>query len=147
MLARLHKMREEEGFTLIELLVVMIIIGILAAIAIPLFLNQRKNAVDASLKSDLRTLANEMESVYTDTQAYPTAAQFVQTGGAGNPVTVGSNTDRVSQGNAFVMNLNTAGDAYCIAGTNSKATHGWYYVSDQGGLQASSTTACPTGAF
>jgi type IV pilus assembly protein PilA len=139
MLARLHKMREEEGFTLIELLVVMIIIGILAAIAIPLFLNQRKNAVDASVKSDLRTLANEMESQYTDTQAYPTAISQ-----SGQSVTVGTATDRVSTGNTFTMTLNTAADAFCLVGSDTKATHAWVYVSSQGGLQASTVTACPT---
>jgi type IV pilus assembly protein PilA len=139
MLARLNKMREDEGFTLIELLVVMIIIGILAAIAIPLFLNQRKNAVDASIKSDLRTLANEMESQYTDTQAYPTAISQ-----SGQSVTVGTATDRVSTGNTFTMTLNTAADAFCLVGSDTKATHAWVYVSSQGGLQASTVTACPT---
>ena len=139
MLARLHKMREEEGFTLIELLVVMIIIGILAAIAIPLFLNQRKNAVDASIKSDLRTLANEMESQYTNSQAYPTSITQ-----SGTSVTVGTATDRVSTGNTFTLTLNTAGDAFCLVGADTKATHSWVYVSSQGGLQPAATTACPT---
>src|SRR5436305_13582886 len=102
MLARLHKMREEEGFTLIELLVVMIIIGILAAIAIPLFLNQRKNAVDASIKSDLRTLATEKESQYTDTQAYPTA---ITQASAGAPVTDGTPSDPVLSNNCTTLTL------------------------------------------
>ncbi len=79
MLARIRKAmaEKEEGFTLIELLVVMIIIGILAAIAIPVFLSQRQKGYDASVKSDLRTIANELESYNTDQQAYPTAQAAV----------------------------------------------------------------------
>jgi type IV pilus assembly protein PilA len=148
MLARIRKAMDENesGFTLIELLVVMIIIGILAAIAIPVFLNQRKNAVDASYKSDLRTIANELESYYTDNEVYPAGFSAVTTAGATVPV--GSTNVRVSKNTSVAITFNAARTAYCILASNAggKGSHNWTYVSDQGGLQANTVLACPAAA-
>jgi type IV pilus assembly protein PilA len=107
-LLAIHKRLEdrEEGFTLIELLIVVIIIGILAAVAIPTFLNQRNRAFRAAVQSDLRNVAVEAETFFTNAQEYTGFAasdEFASfTGSQG--VTQDDNLDVVS----------ATEDTYCI---------------------------------
>ena len=142
MLARIRKAMDERegGFTLIELLVVIIIIGILAAIAIPVFLNQRKKGVDASMKSDLRNGAVSEETYLTDNNAYTTGTAS----NLGAVVAAANLPDfKPSPGNTVTFTVNAGSTAYCINATNGGGSHAWTYVSSQGGLQAGTVIVCP----
>src|ERR1051325_4705290 len=95
---RLRNKKDDEGFTLIELLVVVVIIGVLVAIAVPVYLNYRKGAADKSAQSDVRGAVSTIEQWYTDNgNSYPTAttlksrtASFSLATGAGAVTTPGS---------------------------------------------------------
>ncbi len=97
----------EDGFTLIELLVVVIIIGILAAIAIPVFLNQRERAWTSAVESDLRNGAVAMEAYYTDAGDYdaPDAAALTDSG-----MTVSQDV---------TVSVYSTGQAYCLHGVHA----------------------------
>ena len=74
-------MAGRKGFTLIELLIVVVIIGILAAIAIPKFANTKEKAVLAGMKSDLRNLVTAQEAYFSDNQSYAPALGAAQAAG------------------------------------------------------------------
>jgi type IV pilus assembly protein PilA len=131
MLARLRKSMEakDQGFTLIELLVVIIIIGILAAIAIPVFLNQRKKGWDAQAKADLKNMATAEETYLTDNGSYTSTLADLTTAGF-----------KTSADTTNHKAVATGGSSFCLS-VSSKSGQIWKYTSDSA-APAKDSAAC-----
>jgi prepilin-type N-terminal cleavage/methylation domain-containing protein len=107
-----------KGFTLIELLIVVVIIGILAAIAIPKFANTKEKAYLASMKSDLRNMATVQESYFADNQVYTTGSGS-NLAGVATPM---ANTGFVPSAGVTITAAATAGTGWSSTTSHSATT-------------------------
>jgi type IV pilus assembly protein PilA len=148
-ISRLRAKKDDEGFTLIELLVVVVIIGVLVAIAVPVYLNYREGAADKSAQSDVRGAISAIEQYYTDNNnTYPT-------GPSGTQQTASFNLTPASAGNGGRVTLSAKTQLYYVApaaGTSTykvcaKNTGGsgkfYLYDSSAGGSVAAATITTP----
>ncbi|MEN3307739.1 MAG: type pilus assembly protein PilA [Micromonosporaceae bacterium] len=151
----LRKLRErradgDRGFTLIELLVVVVIIGVLVAIAIPLYLNYRKGAENKSAQSDVRGAVSAVEQFYTENaNVYPVSGN--NSGSAGQNLIFGTTTTStagaggttqtatMSSGNTMYFVNNTT--TYWICSVNTDGGTIYIYNSSSGGAVKKSSQA------
>jgi type IV pilus assembly protein PilA len=141
MLRKLHERihSEEKGFTLIELLVVILIIGILAAIALPAFLSQRSKGQDADAKSQARNLVSHVEGFYATEQTFTGAAASDDVTKSGIPLGANKGQSEVAgndQTYTIVAHSNSGGNFTIAKDANGQVSR----TCDQSGKGA-----CPSG--
>jgi type IV pilus assembly protein PilA len=138
MLSKIRRRAEDEqGFTLIELLVVILIIGILAAIAIPSFLNQRGKGNDASSKSQARTAQTAMETYATDNSGAYT--------GADKAALVGIESQLGDQSNAVLTVGTVAADSYSLTSTDPQTGNAFTIARSNTGVVTRTCTVAGKG--
>jgi type IV pilus assembly protein PilA len=150
-ITRLRAKKDDEGFTLIELLVVVVIIGVLVAIAVPVYLNYRQGAYDKSAQSDVRGAVSAIEQFYSSNgNVYPlgfttngtvTTASLVlvAAGPALGTITISENTK------INYVPVGSPATSYKVCGNNTGGTGKWYYYDSTKGGSVSATALTTPG--
>ncbi len=115
------KLHDSKGFTLIELLIVVVIIGILAAIAIPQFASTKEKAYDAAAKSDVRNMMAAQEAYFSVNNAYTTASVSATT--TGGTVDMGGDVFRGSP--SVALTATGATNGYTLKAKHNSSDTSW----------------------
>lgn len=128
-----HRTSDDQGFTLIELLTVMVVIGLLATIAIPVFLGQRAKASAAGSESDLSTVGRHLGMYYVANPPTDPVPAVVVASGARMTV-AGEDVGRASDGSQLLSVSGTGALDWCVAVTNTQAPapNVWAYSAIEG---------------
>lgn len=135
--------RASDGFTLVELLVVMVVVGVLAAIAVPAYLGAKREAYEASAKSDVRAITKEVLALQVDD-----GATALDVAGSGGTWTITRGATVVASGPLSEANevssasFVTASGAFCLSVRNAEVD-AEFWTADDGGLREGDCATTP----